>query len=128
MWTTLGQRNKLHFLRQADRRPDQKLGVREIEETNELDLLMNVHRYKEIRNHHTEHTQQFMNFIFMNRPQYYKTAAPPPVVDDAQRKLKTLDRHAIFAVYRQLSADNATFQSERRHDLRDLGSVRPLNA
>ncbi len=57
------------FLRHADRRPDHKLGVRDIEKTNELDLLMNVHRYKEITSSHTEHTQQFMSFVFMNRPQ-----------------------------------------------------------
>ena len=54
------------FLRHGDRRPDHKLGVRDIEKTNELDLLMNVHRYKESTDIHTEHTQQFMNFIFMN--------------------------------------------------------------
>jgi hypothetical protein len=66
------------FLRHADRRPDQELGVRDIAGTNETDLLMNVLRFKEIAKIHTEHTDQFVNFIFLNRPQYYKSACQPP--------------------------------------------------
>jgi hypothetical protein len=102
--------------------------VRNIEETNELDLLMNVHRYMEITGQPTEHTEQFTTFLFIARPQYFESAAVHSVIEDARRELEMLDRQSVIAAYRQLLAANAKFQHERRHDLRDLGSVQPLHA
>ena len=116
------------FLRHADRRPDQKLGVRDIAQTNELDLLMNVHRYKEISQVETEHSLQFMKFIFMHRPELYKSSVPDETVEYVRRELKKFDRLTKFAAYRQLLAANETFQRERSHDLCDLGPVQRLNA
>lgn len=116
------------FLRHADRRPNQQLGVRDIAKTNEVDLLMNVHRYWEITKVETEYTRQFMNFIFMHRPQYSKSLAPNPAIENGRRELKKFDRLTIFGGMRQMLAENKTFQHERNHDLRDLGPVRPLIA
>lgn len=116
------------FLRHADRRPDQKIGVRDIAKTNEVDLLMNVHSYIEITKNNTEHVQQFRKYILVIRPEYCKSTAPVATIEEARRELQKRERHKIMEVFRADVAANAAFQREREQDLCDLGRVQPLKA
>jgi hypothetical protein len=116
------------FLRHADRRPDQKIGVRDIAKTNEVDLLMNIHSYLEITKNNTEHTQQFMKYLFLIRPEYYKSAAPVATIEEARRELRKYEHHKVMEEFRKALAASAAFQREREQDFCDLGRVRPLKA